>query len=276
MTLIARGRHYIVASTSTHDPGQNLDVSIFRAWSLDCTENSALTIDYSTLATPIKCLETFWSFLYKLAWAVCLTTWPAPKFRLHDLTSLWPRSRVGVQSSMQCHPLDGVQWKFGSKQWTPRNGRDALKLVGVVDEVGVIAKVFARVSRAHCRARSYVNSWIRPWEVPLTSRENLIALIIATVSILYRLTMASFSSGFLLSRHRLSGGVVAVPNFFGDSTNRLWYTLGHFFNSLERRLSSLERQRQWCARRQRVSELIRSVLSRDSVLRCKNIGYGGN
>ena len=41
----------------------------------------------------------------KLAPTICLTTWPASKFGLDRLTSLWPRSRVGVQSPMQCHPL---------------------------------------------------------------------------------------------------------------------------------------------------------------------------
>ena len=41
----------------------------------------------------------------KLTSKVCLTAWPAPKFGLDRLTSLWPRSRVGVQSPMQCHPL---------------------------------------------------------------------------------------------------------------------------------------------------------------------------
>ena len=42
----------------------------------------------------------------KLVWAVCLTPWPASKFHHDHLTSLWPRSWVGVQSPMQCHPLE--------------------------------------------------------------------------------------------------------------------------------------------------------------------------
>ena len=50
---ITRGWHYIVACTLTRDPGQDLGPSNFCAWPLDRTENSALTLDYSALATPI-------------------------------------------------------------------------------------------------------------------------------------------------------------------------------------------------------------------------------
>ena len=43
-----------------------------------------------------------------------LTAWPASKFHLDHLISLWPRSQVGVQSPMQCPPppLQNL-WKSG-------------------------------------------------------------------------------------------------------------------------------------------------------------------
>ena len=99
-----RGWHYIVACTPTCNQVQDLDPSNFHAWPLDCTKNSALTLDYSSVNhahwVPGEALT-----VSKLVWAVCLTPWPASKFRFDCLTSLWPRSWVGVQSPMQCHPL---------------------------------------------------------------------------------------------------------------------------------------------------------------------------
>ena len=69
-------------------PCQDLDPSDFRAWPFDHTENSALTLDYSALATPIEHLERL--TVSKLASTVCLTTWPASKFHLDCYTSLDP------------------------------------------------------------------------------------------------------------------------------------------------------------------------------------------
>ena len=97
----SRGGHYISACTSTRDRGQDLDPSNFHAWPLDRIENLALTLDYRALTTPIDRLERLWPFLSCLS----LTAWPASKFCLDRLTSLWPWSRVGVQSPMQCPSL---------------------------------------------------------------------------------------------------------------------------------------------------------------------------
>ena len=44
----------------------------------------------------------------KLASTVYLTAWSASKSHLDCLTSFWPRSRVGVQLPMQCHPLGEI------------------------------------------------------------------------------------------------------------------------------------------------------------------------
>ena len=53
-----------------------------------------------------------------------------------------------------------------------------------------------------------------------------------TMSTLCQLTMASFSSVFLLSRDRLRGGVVTVASFFGETAfqgpDRVFWSLGHF------------------------------------------------
>ena len=95
-----KGGHYIVTYTSTYDCGQDLDPSNFRPWLLDHTKNLALTLDYPALTTPIDHLESFWPFLSCPQFHLT-----SSKFRLDCLTSLWPRSWVGVQLPMQCLPL---------------------------------------------------------------------------------------------------------------------------------------------------------------------------
>ena len=59
-------------------------------------------------------------------------------------------------------------------------------------------------------------------------------LCMGTILILL-LTMTSFATGFLLSRDRLCGGLVAVSSFFaetaiqGDNGTRLFSTVVHFY-----------------------------------------------
>ena len=79
---IIKGGHYIVACTSTHDHGQDLDPSNFCSWPLDHTEYLALTVDYPALTTPIDCLESLWLFLSCLDSYLDRLTSSKLKFRL--------------------------------------------------------------------------------------------------------------------------------------------------------------------------------------------------
>ena len=81
-------------------PGSRSDPSNFCAWSLDHTENLALFSINHAHRAPGGVLT-----VSKLASTVCLITWPASKFGLDHLTSLWLWSWMGVQSPRQCHPL---------------------------------------------------------------------------------------------------------------------------------------------------------------------------